>query len=106
MKTLFRRTFATFLIVIFLLPQVEKAVHDFEHRNDFHCNAADTHFHQTEHHCSICDFAIPLLTDFQWPQFTLENNVIFHKQLYTNLAVVYVSFPDYFFSLRAPPTVS
>lgn len=106
MKIWFQRIFSFFLIAIFLFPQVEKAVHDFHHRNDFHCTSSDAHFHETEHHCHLCDYNVSLLTPIQWPDFSINYDHTFYQPLYPIKIGVYVSFPSYFFSLRGPPTVS
>ncbi|HEX8517056.1 MAG TPA: hypothetical protein VF868_12730 [Bacteroidia bacterium] len=45
-----------FLLSVFLFPMAEKQLHAFEHAGEIHCNAADKHFHEEEHVCSICDF--------------------------------------------------
>jgi hypothetical protein len=51
-----KKYLSLFLIVLFLFPQVEKAVHDIQHSKDSHCASANKHFHSLEHSCSICDF--------------------------------------------------
>lgn len=48
-----------FLLFLFLAPQVQKGLHDFEHRNEVHCDAtSEVHFHQLEHVCDFCDFSL------------------------------------------------
>ena len=46
------------MLLLFLFPMVEKHVHAFEHSKDKHCTANEKHFHEEEHHCTICDFTI------------------------------------------------
>lgn len=66
----FKKYLSILFLLIFLFPIVEKQIHEFEHRDDVHCSAADKHFHELEHSCSLCDQTIidstyPLATDFQ-----------------------------------------
>lgn len=49
-----------FFVFSFLFPQIEKAIHDFQHRNIEHCSVKNqTHFHSEEHSCSLCDYSVP-----------------------------------------------
>ena len=58
----FIRKYCSYLFLfLFLFPQVQKGVHDFEHRHDSHCDAkAEQHLHPLEHVCSLCDFSVPI----------------------------------------------
>lgn len=60
-----------FLLFIFLFPLLEREVHASEHSRDNHCTVGSKHFHDLEHHCSICDFTVtdsskPTDTDYQF----------------------------------------
>lgn len=47
-----------FFLFCLLFPRVNEAVHDFAHEKDTICHVNDiTHFHATEHHCPVCDYA-------------------------------------------------
>ncbi len=51
-------------LFLFLAPQVQKGLHDFEHRNDTHCDAtSEIHLHQLEHVCDFCDFSLAIGSD-------------------------------------------
>jgi len=99
-----KRTAVLFLLLIFLFPLVETGLHNYDHRNDFHCFQSGKHFHKAEHHCNLCDF----ITDFSIPP-TFSN-----YSLPLNSAIVikyYAPQNNYqlqskgFLSLRAPPVV-
>ncbi len=65
MSKIVKNYFAPILLALFLFPQVQKGMHDFEHRHGTHCDAkAVKHFHTLEHVCSICDFSVPVSTEF------------------------------------------
>jgi hypothetical protein len=101
-----RKYIAVFALATFLFPMVVEAVHTFEHRNDQHCTEKTSkHFHEAEHHCTICDF-VPAISDHQD---TCDN--ITSVVVYTTIAFsFYQSFagttPHFFYSLRGPPAVS
>jgi hypothetical protein len=51
------------MMVVFLLPVSTEIIHTYQHSNDTHCpEHSIIHFHETEHHCSICDY-VPLTAD-------------------------------------------
>lgn len=57
MKQFIKNSFTLLLLCLFIAPQVNKGLHDFEHRNDFHCDAkGEKHLHQLEHSCTLCDY--------------------------------------------------
>jgi len=59
-----KKIFSLLMLLAFLLPAVEKEIHSFEHKDDFHCTTkADKHFHEEAHNCSICDFNVPVVTE-------------------------------------------
>lgn len=59
-KTTIRRIGSLFFLGIFLWFYSVKDIHDIIHGNDFHCHVKDAqHFHEGEHHCPVCDFALP-----------------------------------------------
>ncbi len=69
MNQIVKTSFAWLLLALFLFPQVQKGMHDFEHRHDTHCDAkAEQHLHPLEHVCSICDFSVPVSTEFTYFQ--------------------------------------
>ena len=58
MKSISKNIIAAFLLFIFLLPTTEQVLHSWQHRNDLHCHVkGEKHFHEQEHHCSLCDFS-------------------------------------------------
>ena len=64
MQQLYKRYFSVFLLFLFLLPQIEKGIHDWHHRKDTHCSVKnETHFHEQEHSCTICDYTIPAVNE-------------------------------------------
>lgn len=83
---------------------MEKEVHNFFHKNDFHCNVSDKHFHQEEHHCNLCDFTNDVLES----QAIFHHNILIHE-----LGLLNYFFPsgdiilqkEVFRPLRAPPVL-
>lgn len=100
-----RKYFSIFTLAVFLFPLVVEEVHTYGHRNDFHCTASDTHFHELEHHCTICDY-IPYTSDN-----TFQENTFSFLEIYTTVCFNYyesvaVLNRHFNFSLRGPPTIS
>ncbi|HLG04277.1 MAG TPA: hypothetical protein VI731_11835 [Bacteroidia bacterium] len=61
MNSFFTRIAGVFMLLVFLFPFVEKGMHDFEHRDDFHCTEKSSkHLHANDHDCSICDYQAPV----------------------------------------------
>ena len=95
-----------FSIAVFLFPLVAEEVHTFEHRNDSHCTErSTTHFHEMEHHCSMCDF-VHLTSDTPF-----RNKQILEIEIYKVLCFNYyllfeVAKHNCTFLLRGPPTIS
>ena len=45
------------ILAAFLFPLIVEHAHSFQHHNENLCIERQTlHFHQTEHHCLICDY--------------------------------------------------
>ncbi len=90
------------LCILLLFPMVERQIHAFEHIADKHCTANEKHFHEQEHHCTICDFT---LTDSS-PNTNADYKFIASAQKYTFAALSEsVHSPGAFCNLpaRAPP---
>jgi hypothetical protein len=90
------------LLVLFLFPMLEKQRHAFEHVADKHCTANEKHFHEEEHHCSICDFTI---TDSTTSTSAYRLQTLSIQQASFSVLPQSIYFPDAFQSLpsRAPP---
>lgn len=58
MHKVFQKYCSLFVVFLILFPMVEKQVHAFEHLNEKHCTANEKHFHEQEHHCTVCDFTL------------------------------------------------
>ena len=105
MRELLRRYIGVFLLLLFIFPQAEKVLHDYKHRNDFHCSTTDRHFHFPEHHCQICDY-IPVASD----KLNFYNQVPVDAKYITVFFSFYensvIAKHNYNVSLRAPPTIS
>jgi hypothetical protein len=100
------RKYSIAALMVFLFPQVVEAVHTYEHRNDKHCTERIAHhFHDSPHHCPICDF-VP--TVFDEPPHI--DNILADAAYATVSFSFYKSFVvtthNYGFSLRGPPTIS
>ena len=91
------------LLLLFIFPFVQKGIHDFEHRNDFHCFVLNAkHFHEKEHNCPICDFTF---MDSKTP---IQNNdkitLFAFIAFYSKLTVCFILIDiDYKYSPRGPP---
>ncbi|MFN8275911.1 MAG: hypothetical protein U0T84_00370 [Chitinophagales bacterium] len=56
-----RQLQAIFLAIILLIPSAAEVCHQWQHNDDVHCSEKYTlHFHQSEHHCSLCDFQLSM----------------------------------------------
>ena len=53
------KAFFSFLFLLaFLVPTIGETLHQISHGNELHCNEKSVHhFHETEHHCLLCDFS-------------------------------------------------
>lgn len=103
MTKIVKNYFVGILLLLFLFPQVQKGVHDFSHRHDTHCDAkAEKHFHTFEHVCSLCDFSVPVSTEFQTFHFSLFEKI---SENHYRIPHVELIISDCFLQLppRAPP---
>ena len=103
MSKIIKNFLAPFLLVLFLFPQIQKGIHDFEHRHDTHCDAkAEKHFHTLEHVCSICNFSIPVSIEFLTFYF---NKLITFNEIVFQIPVGNNIIADCFYKIppRAPP---
>ena len=106
MYRLFRNIFPFLLIVLFLAPQVTLAVHQFEHSRDFHCDTANSHFHEQEHHCLICDINVTLTSADIYNQQLPQVLFLFTGLLTFHNSYIKFSLEHHFFLLRAPPEMA
>jgi len=99
-----KRTAVLFLLLVFLFPMVETGVHNYGHRNDFHCFVTGKHFHKAEHRCSLCDFTTDFsdTPSFSNYSFRLNNPIVIRYYARQNN---YLLQSKSFQSLRAPPIV-
>ena len=101
----FRKYIAVLLLLLFVFPFVQKAMHDIKHRKDFHCFVLTAiHFHKKEHICGICDFAFP---DSKIPIENNNNRALFSCIDYYSMFTEGFNFvsPYYLFSTKAPPSL-
>lgn len=86
-----------------LFPTVDKAMHDYDHRDDVHCGIKEIHYCEAEHVCSLCDY---VFTSASEPPKGKEHLSFFFKT-YHYLLQTGESFPitnrPYTLSLRGPP---
>ena len=103
---LVKKIYSLLLLLLFLFPVVEKEVHSYEHKDDFHCTTkSDKHFHSKEHYCSICDFNIPFVD----APIAYQSDFIILFKTVTHLIYtpgLISAGPDYCLSPRAPPAQS
>lgn len=84
MQQFYKKYSSFFLLIIFLVPQIEKQLHDLKHANDVHCSIhAEFHFHKQEHSCGICDYTIGLLNPS-----AVEN----HELILSSINFIYLSY--------------
>ena len=94
------------LLTALLLPSVAEVVHNFHHLNDEHCTERQVvHFHQTEHHCSLCDY---ILTNASEPsELTPFQKIFYPTPLLFTYVKDFVSDSQLFhYSLRGPPFIA
>jgi hypothetical protein len=95
--------FAIFFLFVFLFTLAQGEVHAFHHSNDFHCTANNAvHFHEAEHHCTICDFTdnLSLSPSFNYQNLSLHELCVLSFFFSENN---YFYYEKNFLSLRAPP---
>ncbi len=99
----FRKYISLISLFVFLIPFGVNAIHSIGHADEFHCTEkSDKHFHEKEHHCSVCDY-IQVLAD------ELAESFVYKTRQCTNtfLSVFYLQvkslFLKYNFLLRGPP---
>jgi hypothetical protein len=104
MLKIFNRAATCFLFLsLFLYPQVQKNLHDFEHRYDLHCDSeSQKHIHTLEHTCTVCDFTLPFVTH------SITGTLTFSRLIQPQVYFSRVAVQDIFFSgnnipPRAPP---
>lgn len=93
------------LLGLLALPTFVKTIHDFLHRDDFHCVADTAHIHHSEHHCDVCDFYFSAAAETGLPASVPE--LIFTRVEETGIsfsALYAISIPHR--SLRGPPVYS
>jgi hypothetical protein len=54
-----QRFVSVLLCLALLAPAIERSIHSWDHRNDFHCVSSSKHLHGAEHSCSLCDYELP-----------------------------------------------
>ena len=102
---LIKHCLGVLLVVLFLFPQVEKSLHALEHHDEFHCTESETHYHEAEHHCSICDYEVSHLIS-PVSVFQFEYLTLCISQPEVEFAAQYVKQPLQWASLRGPPFIS
>ncbi len=105
MLKLIKKYCSIFFLLLFLFPAAEKEFHAYKHIGESHCNErAAKHFHEAEHHCSICDFTS---TDSNTPAKSQYTAVIAVSNSFYNPFAESVNTPNAFQNLpsRAPPIV-
>jgi hypothetical protein len=103
MKIRYGNLFGFFLLLVFAFPLLVKSVHDFEHRVDFHCHEkTDTHYHEKEHSCELCDYQLNQLHELTFQSFAFETFQFNLVSLNTECSR-FVSPYQIHFSSRGPP---
>jgi hypothetical protein len=104
MHKVFQKYCSLFVLLLFLFPMVEKQLHAFEHLNEQHCTANEKHFHEAEHHCTVCDFTLTSAVDVDNSAYQYINSfkeipyLVFIQS--TNIVDTYIDIPA-----RAPPVI-
>jgi hypothetical protein len=99
------RSFISMLMLVLLLfPMVEKAMHEIEHSEDKHCGIKDTHFCESEHNCSICDYTFSSPSTAPNQQVQINTKRISIDRCIFGYISNETTSPKYSFSLRGPPT--
>lgn len=93
-----------FLLSVFLYPFLQKEIHAIEHAGDFRCTTlTQTHLHQEQHHCSVCDFAVTSAVVLPLSDNLPANVGISHS--FNLSGNHFFTSPHYLFLLRAPPAL-
>jgi hypothetical protein len=91
------------MLALLIFPMVDKALHDLGHLNDDHCGVKETHYCQTEHICSICDY---IFSSSNTPPNTHEqlNMFLVYSENYASVLISNTTTsPKFKLSLRGPP---
>jgi hypothetical protein len=106
MNSSLRKLSGYFLLLAFLFPLVQKGIHDFGHRLDFHCEEkSDKHFHEQEHTCAACDYQVPASGDLSFS----SDCILIPAKPFSPVDFTIAEFPSAFFHRtlsRGPPALS
>ncbi|HEU4718362.1 MAG TPA: hypothetical protein VFU15_11035 [Bacteroidia bacterium] len=104
MRSPLRQLVSLFLLAVFLFALEGKVMHDFAHRDDFHCWAnGEKHFHGEMHSCAICDFIFAPADGISSADVCSKNNLYFKITSASPLWDCYSLPVTSLFLLRAPP---
>jgi hypothetical protein len=99
-----RTYFSLFVLLILLLSNTGKVLHELNHLSENYCEITELHFCQAEHNCPFCDFLVSskfncsdLDPEEKKTSFTPAS--VTNYQLISNTTVA----PKFIFSLRGPP---
>ncbi len=94
-----------FFLLAFLFPIATEIAHRFHHQNDSHCTEHNIlHYHEMEHHCSVCDFVI-VAADTSAFVALVAFDIGVENQILSFLKTYFFEQKRFSFSLRAPPVI-
>lgn len=106
MQSRLRKFIALFILTVFVFPLIAEQAHNLHHRNDTHCSERNTvHFHETEHHCFICDY-IPVNSNKPTEQYYLSLTFSLTEDLSNGYVCIVTCRQQYNYPLRGPPFIS
>ena len=98
------KIFFSFLFLLaFLVPTIGETLHQLSHAGDAHCNERSVHhFHETEHHCAICDFSFTnYYSDIFKPELQAKGFFLLQYKTISTLAIYFEEVST--LALRGPP---
>ncbi|MBK8846689.1 MAG: hypothetical protein IPO27_09190 [Bacteroidetes bacterium] len=91
---------------IFVLMQVLSNAHAWSHHDDFHCLAKNEyHFHQHEHSCTLCDYAVQVIDSAKFEEISIQSPFAFNRHTICALPEGFRQHLNYTFPERGPPLV-
>ena len=99
----FKPHISILMLGLLLFPLGKKALHEFGHLSEIHCDVHEKHYCAVEHTCQLCDYvfssqAIPPETTQQLNIFTCCNDTYKAQLVFNTITPLKFTFP-----LRGPP---
>ncbi|OFY63377.1 MAG: hypothetical protein A3H98_04910 [Bacteroidetes bacterium RIFCSPLOWO2_02_FULL_36_8] len=103
MKSFLLKISLIFTVCLLILPGIGKELHNYQHKDDFHCvNNFESHYHELRHFCGLCNFIIPTHLPFQ-TLIGFHTNQKFQRVIFCYCVAELIPGSKHNIQLRAPP---